>query len=199
MTKANFRYILQTLSVIIVTAVIYIIIQKYKVKNDSIIQVKNADTTIAITHFTDSTSHVINNINYYVTKTITTNIPAVIDTQAVLKDYYSKKTGSNNYRDSNMSITVFDTLFKNSIVGRGLNYKILRPNTTIEKTITNTVTKTIERKSRDWYVGSGYTTQYGIYPTLSFVTNKWQVNTGAFYFNPKNQVYPFINLQIKIK
>jgi hypothetical protein len=51
-----------------------------------------------------------------------------IDTAAILTHYLTQAvTYIDTLRDSSLQVVIQDTIFKNSIVGRGFSYKILRP------------------------------------------------------------------------
>lgn len=63
-------------------------------------------------------------------------IPADVDTLAILKKYFTQYMYSNTYVDSNQCITVLDTVSKNTIIGRSISYKWMKPSET--KIITNT-------------------------------------------------------------
>jgi hypothetical protein len=53
---------------------------------------------------------------------------APIDTAAILSHYLTEYvTYTDTIRDSSLQAVIQDTIFRNKIVGRGFNYKILRP------------------------------------------------------------------------
>ena len=53
---------------------------------------------------------------------------APIDTAAILSHYLTEAvTYTDTIRDSSLQAVIQDTIFRNKIVGRGFNYKILRP------------------------------------------------------------------------
>jgi len=54
-------------------------------------------------------------------------VPAKVDTQAILKDYFAKKTYSRDYTDSNINITIADTVSKNALGHYTLSYQWKKP------------------------------------------------------------------------
>lgn len=55
-------------------------------------------------------------------------LTAPIDTAAILTHYLTQAvTYIDTLRDSSLQVVIQDTIFRNSIVGRGFTYKILRP------------------------------------------------------------------------
>jgi hypothetical protein len=61
------------------------------------------------------------------------NVP--IDSMAVVLAYYTKVYSRQDYRDTNLTLTIEDTIYKNGIFSRGFSYNILRPTQTITTTI----------------------------------------------------------------
>lgn len=55
------------------------------------------------------------------------DIPQVIDSLQVVMDYYSKHVDVDIRRDSNLEVTIQDTISRNRRIGRYFSYKILRP------------------------------------------------------------------------
>jgi len=57
-------------------------------------------------------------------------IYSYVDTNAILSHYLNEAvTYIDTLRDSSLQVVIQDTIFRNAIVGRGFNYKILRPTT----------------------------------------------------------------------
>jgi hypothetical protein len=54
-----------------------------------------------------------------------------IDSLAVVLAYYTKVYSRQDYRDTNLTLTIEDTIYKNGIFSRGFSYNILRPTQTI--------------------------------------------------------------------
>jgi hypothetical protein len=192
------KYILQTLTVILLFGFglwlrcHYAPARKVKVKTTV-----KPDTAITIVRYIDSSTHTINHTSeiHYFTKTIIQ--PSVIDTQAVIRDYYTRKTQQDIYLDSNMRITINDTLFKNFITGRSLNYQILKANITKTRTITNTVTNTVQGKPKGLYMGAVLIPASGIYPHVSYLYGNLQLGIGVLQIH--KQFFSTISLQYKIK
>lgn len=150
---------------------------------------KNPDTSITIIQYIDSSTHLIQQVSPIVYKNQKVLKLAKIDTQSIISQYFTKRVTQNTYLDSNLSISVFDTLYQNSILGRSLNYKILRPSTQI--------TKTISQKQKGLYVGASYFPSSGVYPNVSYAFKNWQIGAGIVNLN--KQTIPFFNLQYKIR
>jgi hypothetical protein len=54
-----------------------------------------------------------------------------IDSLAVVLAYYTKVYSRQEYRDTNLALTIEDTIYKNGIFSRGFTYNILKPTQTI--------------------------------------------------------------------
>lgn len=54
-------------------------------------------------------------------------VPADVDTAAILKDYFASKTYSRDYTDSNINITIADTVSKNALGHYTLSYQWKQP------------------------------------------------------------------------
>lgn len=191
----NLKYILQTITILAIVALVYALFGNKKVKGNT--SVHTTDTTITITHSHDTICYLMAENKFYnITKTTVIPPSTKIDTLAILQDYYTQKIGKNNYTDTNVSIDITDTLYRNSVKGRAIAYKLLRPNTIITKTITNNTTNTILKANNGFFVGAGFMPNMGLYPTVSYVRNRWQLGSGLIFSN--NQLNTFINFQYKI-
>ena len=77
-------------------------------------------------------------------------VPVIVDTAAILKRYFAVYHYSQTLADTNVSVTITDTLTQNKIIARGFIYKLLKP---VSTTI---ITNTIEQKAnptREFYAG----------------------------------------------
>jgi hypothetical protein len=195
----TFSIILRTLGLLILIFFLGLLIRLNFSRSEvgTVMKIKKSDTTLTVIQYIDSSKHTINKISefYYTTKII--HPPVKIDTQAVILDYYSRKTTKDFYEDSNLKITIYDTMFKNSITGRSLDYQILKANTTTTSTITNTITNTIQGKPKGLYVGATFIPSAGLYPNVSYIHNQWQI--GAGFLQVQKQSFPLISIQFKIK
>lgn len=63
---------------------------------------------------------------------------------------------ADSVRNKDLALYIFDTITANKIIGRGINYKILRPDSIITIETTNTITKEVARGKL--FVG----TQFGV-------------------------------------
>jgi hypothetical protein len=68
-------------------------------------------------------------------------VPVNVDTAAILNKYYATYLYERNYTDSNITLTLFDSISQNKPKEARVAYRLLRP----DKIITNTITNTVER------------------------------------------------------
>ncbi|MES2379747.1 MAG: hypothetical protein V4538_01810 [Bacteroidota bacterium] len=124
-------------------------------------------------------------------------IPAHVDTAATLYNYYARWVNIDSMRNNELAIYITDTISRNRVLKRNLNYKILRPDSII--TITTTQTITTKEAASGLYVGA----QVGangsnllLAPHLLYTTkNKWAFSLGVSL----NQGYPIVGIYYKIK
>ncbi len=65
------------------------------------------------------------------------DIPEKVDTTAIINDYYSRKIYSELLINTeNLKLSLSDTVFQNSLLGRNLNYELTFPEITKTVTIT---------------------------------------------------------------
>lgn len=99
-------------------------------------------------------------------------VPAIIDTQAVINKYFTKYGVMREWKDSNIIVSLSDTLYRNHITYNDLTYKWLRPTQ-----ITQSVT-TVNRYGS--YLTAGFETNLsdvaGVSATASYVTPKRTYN-----------------------
>lgn len=62
-----------------------------------------------------------------VTDSIPAATPLVVDTQAILKQYYNKYAYADTLSDTNLVMILIDTVSRNKIISRKSSYRILRP------------------------------------------------------------------------
>lgn len=109
--------------------------------------------------------------------------PKTIDTPAVVRDYYSKNVQYAEYRDTNISISITDTTQKNSVVGRGIEYKILKP-----------IAQTLAPLKRELYAGlSVY--KGGFIPKVLIKDKKGKLYGGGYDVINKN-IYLEMSLKL---
>jgi hypothetical protein len=89
--------------------------------------------------------------------------PAPFDTLKVIDSYFTMRVQEYQYQDTNLTLNILDTIYKNIIVGRGLNYKY----NCLQKTITTKIVDTIYIKNK---------MKFGIGLAASVGLNK-QINT----------------------
>ena len=78
----------------------------------------------------------------------------IVDTFKVVKDYQTLKIYADSLKNDTISISIRDTIFKNSILGRNISYTLRLPT----KTITNTTT--IKKPNRGLYLSASIGNQY---------------------------------------
>lgn len=79
------------------------------------------------------------------------------DTLKAIDSYFTMRIQEYNYQDSNLTLNILDTLYKNIIVGRGLNYKY----NCLQKTITSKIVDTVYIKNKIKF-GLGLAASVGI-------------------------------------
>ncbi len=89
-------------------------------------------------YYYDSTEHhiTINNHTLLPAQSIAEPIPQNIDSAAIARMYYTENIYQQESADSNVHISITDTIARNMIKGRKLTYKLIRP-VKIEQTINN--------------------------------------------------------------
>jgi hypothetical protein len=80
---------------------------------------------------------------------VVTGIPIKVDTQAIIRDYYSKYTFTDSLIIPSHKIFVSDTLYKNRIIGRGWRVR----------SETQVITKTPQQKWQIYGEGGAYTSK----------------------------------------
>lgn len=103
--------------------------------------------------------------------TQTVNVPANVDTAAILQMYFAVNTFTQQIQDSSLRAFIGDTVSQNKIKGRSFSYQLLKPIKTIEST---TITLQPEKK-RQVFIGGfvDYTApKFDFGPKLSFKTKK---------------------------
>ena len=142
-----------------------------------------SDTTITknIDVVFDSIAHGLSNKNLTASKTDTFYFPpeyiyktiaTKIDTQAILKAFFSCRLSTSDYRDSNIFISVKDSMCMFQLLDRQITYKILRPDSIIiiEKTITNTIA---EKPKTSFSIGGIANTKDLFSPGIMIQRNKF--------------------------
>jgi hypothetical protein len=128
----------------------------------------------------DTIPHYIpDTIPYYIVKhdtiVYTDTIPAVVDTAAILRNFYAEYTYTRTWTDSLLTATIKDVISQNTPIENIFTYKILRPQTIVTN-ITNNyfygkyiiagldvpmrdvkyVNIDVMFVTRRWYAGAGY-------------------------------------------
>ncbi len=186
----NIKYILQTLSVVgLILAAILFKRQFISSPDGQSKPLSKPDTTVTIVQYIDSSTHTVNHVTEILYKNGKVKTPSKFDTLAVLRAYFTSRIAQNTYRDSNISITVYDTLLANAIAGRSLDYKVLKPS--------SVVTKTVRVPSKGLYIGAVISPSAQVYPTVCYNFKNWMV--GASMVRSGSKTIPLFNLQYKIR
>jgi hypothetical protein len=109
-------------------------------------------------------------------------LPALIDTNSILQHFFSLNIYNDTFTDKNLHMVIVDTIQKNQITSRNINYKILRPDTFI--TVTKTVTNTIPAKpiNNTLAIGAVYGNNI-IMPSLLFTYKKVGIGAATNFNN----------------
>jgi len=107
--------------------------------------------------------------------TIRLTIPADVDTAAILREFFTSRYYLHEYRDSNITINIKDSVRYNAIVFRQVDYRWLKP-------FSSSTTNIIEPVAKwNWLIGFGYewrTPYPGIIPTFGAQYKSWSLMAG---------------------
>lgn len=160
----------------------------------------NADTTVNTTIVIDSTEQTITAKPQYIR--VVDSIPypvqvlTKVDTAAILERHFTAYVYSRELRDSNLVVTLTDTITQNSIKGYSISYKILKPCVSTETIITK---HTQPEKKNSFYIGIGSgsgTAQLN--PSLLWITkNKsaYSIQNNVLGAQPNLQLTAFFKLK----
>ena len=107
-------------------------------------------------------------------------IPAIVDTAKILKDYYTEKTFNRVWKDSLVKVNLTDVLYKNNLKSNEFKYTLLRP----QQVVTN-VTNITNYQSYIYgglytNVSSTFTNVYGF--QLTYAGPQWSYSVGVAPF-----------------
>lgn len=123
------------------------------------------DTVTELKYLTDTFS--IPTPGPTVRETTILEIPALVDTAAIIRDYFTQYVAADTLIDSNLYALIVDTISGNKITGRSFSYRWLKP-TTINTIVNNT---TIINSKVRLYLGLHFSyinNNPGITPSLLF-------------------------------
>jgi len=116
--------------------------------------------------------HIISEYPYYISKTDTVilrdTIPAIVDTTAILRNYYAWHYYTRTWQDSLLSVSLTDVISENKVFDSDFSHQILRPQEIINNTTVN------YSYSRYLYIGGSITVPDANYS-----------NAGVFYASGK--------------
>jgi len=88
--------------------------------------------------------HIVDTFPYYIVKRDSiikrVEVPANVDTAAILQAYYDVYKYDRQFKDSLLQVNLTDYVSQNDFQGSDFSYKILRAQTIVNNTIDNTVT-----------------------------------------------------------
>lgn len=116
-----------------------------------------------------------------ITKEVIVEIPAEVDTNAVVADYFKRRTFVTEYRDTNIAMTIRPVVSMNMLDSLSLEYKWLRP---VSKTTV------LSKPSNEFYGGVGLGIGQVSPMVLWNTKDKWVF--GASY----NIIDPSVNLYV---
>ncbi len=116
--------------------------------------------------------HTITHEHFNEGNTVYTTIPANVDTEAVIKSYFSKYSSCDTIKDKDLIGVLYYTINKNKMLKDSFIYKILRPD--IETIISNTI---IPKPKNCYFLGfnTGFIMpgkNFGFGPEVLIITKK---------------------------
>lgn len=148
---------------------------------------------VAVHHYYDSTVRVVPGVSAPGTVSFypapvpggigsgTLGTGGTIDTAVLMRyvrDYFAVRTYSQEIRDTAIVATIFDSISQNRRQGRRFSYKLIGPARTVESS-------TVFAPQRGFYLGgfaSASKSQFGIGPSVSFITKKEALLNARFDF-----------------
>lgn len=106
--------------------------------------------------------------------TIRLKIPVDVDTAAILREFFTSRYYLHEYRDSNITITIKDSVRYNAMVYRQLDYRWLKP--LVQETI-----HIMPAPKWHWLIGFNYEWRLpyaGITPTFGARYKSWSLMAG---------------------
>lgn len=170
--------IAKILNYLILAGVIIILIfiwRRYAPSNN--IETGGDTLTSIITYKYDTTVYHVDRVNIYHYSTDSIFLPVKVDTSQVIKDYFTKYVYSDTIRDTNILATITDTVFKNSILHRAFDYRLLRPTQIITTTI---VAPAMSKIYLEGITGLNKDQVTQLTLKLDFFTKKNQLLTGGW-------------------
>jgi hypothetical protein len=106
-------------------------------------------------------------------------IPAKVDTLAIINKYFTKKFECYNYSDTAIALSAYWNVYKNSVAVDSLKYEVFR------KTIVKNNTVTILQHKLRWGVGmiGGYNQRFVFGPHINVSAKKINIGVGYDVIN----------------
>lgn len=135
----------------------------------------------------DTTKH-ISVHNHFYSSPIYTLLPVGnIDTNAIIKNYFTKRFVADTLKDSLLFLVIADTLYNNNLIYRKRQYELLKP---YQKQITTTNSKTVTAYKNGFYAGAFFGFNSSVLQSAgleaNFVTPK--INYGLGYDFKNNAI-----------
>lgn len=101
----------------------------FYLQSKAVLQPNSVDTLYVVPKYDSAPRVIRNTVNNYprIRDSFPYPVPADVDTAAILARYYTAYHYSQTVRDSNLELSIADTITENRIAGRGITYKLLRP------------------------------------------------------------------------
>ena len=129
-----------------------------------------------------------NTYTYHYTDTIKEDtiiyreVPASVDTNQILKDYFAKRTYTRTHTDTSLTIIINDTISENKIGAWSLSYKINRPTQiSTYKPVKKNIVFIGAELSQGVGINVGYLMPSGLMIDGAFYPNNGQVRLGVRY------------------
>jgi len=106
-------------------------------------------------------------------------LPSDLDTVAVLEDYFAERTYARDHVDTNIIISIYDTISKNKINHWAISYQWKQPK------IVNTIHR-IEAPKSSVSVGVNLHTNLGLGIGGAFINNKGIIFDASYYLKDKS-------------
>ena len=106
--------------------------------------------------------------------TIVLKIPAQIDTLAIIRQYFTARYYCQDFRDSNVVITIHDTIRYNQLAYRSMSYQLLQP--VVHETI-----NMLKPPTFNWMAGMtyGWRKEYpDVIPSFGIAYRNWTLMGG---------------------
>lgn len=144
--------LIKPLLVLLIAFIVFFILGYfYNAKTATPQNIITSKTTSDTLYLKDTSKHVSIH-NHFYSNPVYTVIPiGNIDTNAIIKKYYTKRFVADTLKDSLLFLVIADTLFNNNLVYRKKEYQFIKP---YQQHITTTNSTTITTYKNGFYAGA---------------------------------------------